>query len=203
MPLYRNIVYGNSEIIIWKYDETENFDDLVLSENDLAKIQNYHPKKKAEFLMVRRILSEKLHGNKILYKEDGEPFLKPKDREISISHSFPYVALALSRQKVGVDLEAFKEKIINIKDKFIRQEEQLFIPKHREVEYLTIIWSVKEALYKIHHSNYWSLKKHYEVRPFLLEDLSEISCRVHDEDFSDEFTARAEIFDGYCLTLVG
>jgi hypothetical protein len=70
------------------------------------------------------------------------------------------------------------------------------------VTFYTIIWSVKESMYKIHHSKHWSLKKHYEVKPFELKYLHQIKCRVHDDKISDEFKARVEFFDDYCFTIV-
>lgn len=201
MPLFKNFSYQDSEIFIWKYDETESFDDLILSESDLKKIESYHPKKKAEFLMVRRILKEKLPGAKIIYDENGQPFLENTDLNISISHSFPLAGIAFSKEKIGVDLERVQEKIIRVKDKFIKDEEQTFIPENQTVEYLTVIWSIKESLYKIHHSNHWSLKRHYEVKPFSLNN-SEVQCRVYDEHFSDEFTAKFWCFEDMVFTLV-
>ncbi len=202
MPLYKDLSDENAEIYLWKYEDVDDLDakKLIEAENE-ERFKSYQSKKLLEALMVREIISKKLPGYKILYT-DTEPYLEPRDFEISISHSFPYAAVAFSKLKIGIDVEALKPKIIRIKDKFIQPEEQEFIPKDLELEYLTVIWSIKESLYKIHHSNYWSLKKHYEVRPFDLNFVEKIECRVHDEQFSDEYTARAFFFDGYVLTIV-
>ena len=87
-------------------------------------------------------------------------------------------------------------------DKFTYESERSFIPEDKADTFYTIIWSVKESMYKIHHSKYWSLKKNYEVKPFELKHLHKISCRVYDDEFSDEFKARVEFFDDYCFTIV-
>ena len=84
----------------------------------------------------------------------------------------------------------------------MQEEESHFIEKNKEVAYLTVIWSLKESLYKIHHSNYWSLKKHYEVKPFRLDFPFNILCRVHDDKVSDLYKARVEFFENYCFTIV-
>lgn len=202
MPLYKDFSDARTEILVWKYEEGERFD-----EEELLEPENYHrfeacrPTKKLEMLMVRQILHKKLPGSKILYGPEGEPYLEPRHFEISISHSFPYAVLAISKEKIGVDLEPFREKIVRLKDKFILKEEQDFIPEHQVVEYLTVIWSLKESLYKIHHSNFWSLKQHYEVRPFELGDET-IACRVYDGHFSDYFLGHVHFFDRMVLTLV-
>lgn len=202
MPLYKDFSDANAQIYIWKYDESERLNaDELLEEENYAKIQGYHPKKVLETLMVRKILKAYFPGYKILYN-DREPYLYPGDFEISITHSFPYAALAVSNNKIGIDLEAINPKVLKIKNKFVKEEEALFIPKEKETDFLIMIWSVKESLYKIHHSNYHSLKQHYEVKPFDLSMLDNISCRVHDDCFSDEYTARIEIFDGYCFCVV-
>jgi 4'-phosphopantetheinyl transferase EntD len=202
MPLYRDFSDDNATILVWKYDETEELDIHQLLEPENAeKVKDYHPKKLLEVLMVRKLLKGLKPNSKILYKE-REPFLSPKDAEISITHSFPFAAIAISKNKIGIDLEKFNPKILRVIDKFTYENERGFIPFDNEVTYYTIIWSVKESMYKIHHSKHWSLKKHYEVRPFELKHLYQIKCRVHDDQISDELKARVEFFDDYCFTIV-
>jgi phosphopantetheinyl transferase len=57
------------------------------------------------------MLKTVLPGYKILYRDGGEPYLIPGDFQISVSHSFPLAALAISKNRVGIDLEKRKEKI--------------------------------------------------------------------------------------------
>jgi len=202
MPLYRDFSDDNATILLWKYDEKEVLDpEVLLEEENYDRIKEYHPTKLKELLLVRKILKSVLPGHKILYNE-REPYLFPNDFEISITHSFPYAALAISKNKVGIDIEPFNPKILRIKHKFLYEEEAGFIEKKKETAYLTVIWSLKESLYKIHHSNYWSLKKHYEVKPFSLDFPFNIMCRVHDDNVSDLYKARVEFFENYCLTVV-
>ncbi len=202
MPLYRDFSDDHATILLWKYDEKEKLDaEFLLEKENFEKVKDYHPQKLKELLLVRKILKSVLPEHKILY--DGRtPYLAPDDFEISITHSFPYAALAVSKNKIGIDIEPFNEKILRVKDKFLQEEESIFIEKEREVAYLTVIWSLKESLYKIHHSNYWSLKKHYEVKPFDLSFPFDITCRVHDDKVSDLFKARVEFFGNYCFTIV-
>ncbi|MDR2205734.1 MAG: 4'-phosphopantetheinyl transferase superfamily protein [Flavobacteriaceae bacterium] len=202
MSVYKDFSVGNSKILLWKYEEGEHFDAKQLLEpENYERLKAFHPKKLLETLMVRKILKDILPEHKILYK-DGEPYLQPKDFEISITNSFPLAALAISDEKIGIDLELFNPKILRVRDKFIVPEERIFIPENRETEYLTVIWSIKESLYKIHHSKYWSLKAHYEVKPFDLDNLSTIECRVHDEYFSDTFSAKVYLFEEFCFSVV-
>lgn len=202
MPLYRDFSDDHAKILLWKFDEKEslNPDELIELEN-IDRVKDYHPTKLKEVLLIRKILKSILPTHKILY-DDRTPYLSPNDFEISVTHSFPYAALAISKQKVGIDIEPFNPKIKRIQHKFLYDDESGFIDENKEIEYLTVIWSIKESLYKIHHSNYWSLKKHYEVKPFHLGQKEKIKCRVHDDSVSDLFEARAEFFENYCLTIV-
>lgn len=202
MPLYRDFSDDKAKILVWKYDETDDLKlENLLEVENLEKVKDYHPKKLLEVLMVRRLLKELKPYSKILYNE-REPFLDTKDAQISITHSYPYAGIAISNGKIGIDMEKFNPKILRVKDKFTYENERGFIPVGKEETYLTIIWSVKESMYKLHHSKFWSLKKHYEVRPFTLEYLDSIQCRVHDETISDELKARVKFFDDYCFTIV-
>ena len=202
MPIYKDFSNIKAKILLWKYEEEEVFDiENLLEAENFHRIKDYHPKKLLETLMVRQILKNELPNRKILY-ENRQPFLEPTDYEISITNSFPFAAFAFSKDKIGIDLEKFNPKILRLKDKFIYPEEREFIPKSEEIEYLTIIWAVKESLYKIHHSKHWSLKKHYEVLPFNRENLHSVRCRVYDENYSDEFYARVEFFEDFVFTIV-
>lgn len=202
MPLYRDFSDDKATILLWKYSDDEEYDpEILLEKENFEKVKDYHPTKLKETLLIRKILKSVLPNHKILYNE-RIPYLFPNDYEISVTHSFPYAALAISKNKVGIDIEPFNEKIIRIQHKFLYEEEGLFIEKEKEIAYLTVIWSLKESLYKIHHSNYWSLKKHYEVKPFSLNFPYNIQCRVHDENVSDLYKARVEFFENYCFSIV-
>ena len=202
MPLYRDFSDDNATILLWKYDEQEDLNpELLLEKENLEKVKDYHPTKLKETLLIRKVLKSILPDHQILY-EGRQPYLWPKDYEISVTHSFPFAALAVSKNKVGIDIEPFNKKIERIRHKFLLEKESGFIEEGKETAYLTVIWSLKESLYKIHHSNYWSLKKHYEVKPFKLDFPFNIRCRVHDENVSDLYKARVEFFENYCFTIV-
>lgn len=202
MPLYKDFSDDKAAILLWKFDENEELDpDFLLEKENQHKILGYHPNKVAEVLMVRKMLKSLHPQHKILYRENGEPYLFPQDFHISVSHSFPLAALAISKKKIGIDLEKRKDKIRKIRHKFI-QHEDLFIDNTLEVDYLTAIWCVKEALYKIHHSKHWSLKKHYDVLPFELKETFTAKSRVYDLENEDFFQAKVSFFEDYCLVIV-
>lgn len=203
MPLYKDFSGANARILFWKFSEGDRFihEELILPE-DSVKIQNYHPKKLLEYLMVRQMLKIALPQHKILYKAIGQPYLEPRTAFVSITHSFPFAALAVSEKRVGVDLEKVMPKIRKIKHKFLHRNEVSWTENEDEIEFLTIIWVIKEALYKLHPSKLWSLKNHYEVLPFRLNALSALRCRVFSEDFEDYYTASIVKIEGFYFSFI-
>lgn len=79
-------------------------------------------------------------------KDTGQPYLVNHPLlHISISHRNEYVAVALSEQEVGIDVESFNSNLERAKEYYLnRQERALNLDK----EDLLLIWCAKEALYK-------------------------------------------------------
>lgn len=203
MPFYQDLTDDNASILFWKYNEEDVFDHQAFIEpENFAKVEHYHPKKLIEYLMIRQMLKMLKPDHKILYKTIGQPYLFPKDAFISISHSYPFAALAISQKRVGIDMERIQPKIVRVKHKFLNDAELSWTETEDEVELLTVIWAVKEALYKLHPSKLWSLKKHYQVEAFSLDQLSGLKCRVFDHDFEDCYTARVIKMEDYYFAVV-
>lgn len=203
MPFYQDFTDENATILFWKYDETDVFNHWELIQpEDFQKVENYHPKKMTEYLMIRKLLKIVKPEYKILYQSIGKPYLYPKDAYISITHSFPFASIAVSKKRIGIDLEKIMPKILKIKHKFLHTNEVPWTQNENEVEFLTVIWVIKEALYKLHPSKYWSLKNHYEVEQFDLNDLSEIKCRVFDDQFEDRYIARVSRIEDFFFAII-
>ncbi|PIE50357.1 MAG: 4'-phosphopantetheinyl transferase [Flavobacteriales bacterium] len=201
MPLYKTIKHQDTQVYLWKYDETDILDaEKLIEKENIEKVQKYRNKKLTEFIMIRALKNIDFPEDKILYKATGEPYFGSTQKHLSITHSFPFAGLAIAKNKVGIDLEKVQPKIQKLSPKFINANEEKWLKK--EVDYLTIIWCIKEALYKLHPSKHWSLKKHYEVFPFELNTLDKISCRVFDENTEDFYTAKVMKMEDYYLAIV-
>ena len=71
------------------------------------------------------------------------------DLNISISHSKFMAAIVFSgHNKAGIDIEHKENKIINIQNKFLNDSEKLENEYQSNVDYLTMIWTAKESIYK-------------------------------------------------------
>lgn len=203
MPFFKDFTTSSAQILFWKFGEEDHFDlELLIEPENREKVLAYHPSKLKEYLMIRQMLKSTHPSHKILYKTIGQPYLSPKDYFISITHSFPFAALAISEKRVGIDIEKIMPKILRIKSKFVHESEFSWIEKDREVEYLTVIWTIKEALYKLHPSKYWSLKKHYKVEPFSLDRLDSVECFVFDEKYEDHYQAKVFKIEEYYFAVI-
>ncbi len=201
MPVYREFLEKDYQIFIWKYEDGEVFvkEELLELEN-FPKVEVYSQLKLLEVLMVRKLLKTKFPKYKIYY-QDKIPYLYPRDFEISITHSFPFSVLGISKKKIGIDIEKINQRILNLKDKFAHPDETKLVPESWEMEYFTRLWAIKEGLYKIHKSKLHSFKNHYKIASFD-EQTTEIQCSVYGVDFEDFFVARIEEVEDYCLAIV-
>ena len=149
MPFLKEfIINHNTKIKLWKlnigeidYYELDEYDSnlLKLKKKELAKEQ---------FLAVRKTLQLENPHYKIRYDESGKPSIN-SDLNISISHSNLMAAIVFSGfSKTGIDIELKKSKIINIQNKFLNESEKLGNEYQSNVEYLTMIWTAKESIYK-------------------------------------------------------
>ena len=204
MPIFKEIISEQTQILIWKYSDEEEFSaDLISDKKEFENLKQKSPKRLIEKQMVRQMLKKILPNHKIRYHENGQPYLEPFDKFVSVSHSFPYAVLAISEKKIGVDIEQVKDRIDKIKHKFLHPTEIDWLGRvESEIEHLTAIWCIKEALFKIHSSKQWSFKEFYVVDEFLLDQFSKIKCKVFDKDREDKFLAYLEKIENYYLAII-
>ena len=203
MPIFKEIISEQTQILIWKYSEEEKFSaDLISDEKEFENLKQKSPKRLIEKQMVRHMLKKIMPNHKIRYHENGQPYLEPFDKFVSVSHSFPYAVLAISEKKIGVDIEQVKDRIDKIKHKFLHPTEIDWLSRAESgIEHLTAIWCIKEALFKIHSSKQWSFKEFYVVDEFSLDKFSQIKCKVFDKDREDKFLAYLEKIENYYLAI--
>jgi phosphopantetheinyl transferase len=123
-----------------------------------------HPNKRAEFLSSRFALHFLLPDYHLTYS-DRRPILLNKGH-ISISHSRIWAGAIYSTDKrVGLDVEEKRDKIMKIAHKFIRTDEEAFMAEDSEYK-CQVIWSAKEAMYKLWKHGNVLFKENLLVHPF-------------------------------------
>ncbi|HLV24310.1 MAG TPA: 4'-phosphopantetheinyl transferase superfamily protein [Moheibacter sp.] len=205
MPLIKSLHTGEfTRIVGWKTSESDEelLNYLQLSPYRIMKYLTLGPKQGKEYLGLRACLKELNLDFDVYYNLNGKPYL-PSSKQLSITHSFDLVCIGLSKFNIGIDIEKYRPgKILNIKQKFIREDEAKWLPTEREEEYLHVIWGIKEGLYKLNGGNLWNFLHHYRVEPFELKENSPISCWISDEMKSEKFIASYTMVEDYYLVWV-
>ena len=193
MPLFKTINHDvSTTILVWKITETfsELFNEVQL--NDKSKLRLNGMKSQLHqcaFLSVRKLLQEVDYTDfDLYYDEFGKPHLKDGNH-ISITHSHEFAALIISNQKVGIDIEMQREKIIRIADKFIDYEFH-YLNKEEPQDYiskLTVIWGVKESIFKIRNEPGISFKNNIKVNSFQMQG-KEALAWLHMENLKIPFS---------------
>lgn len=177
MPLYQKIsVDTNSVVLVWKISESFNdlFRAVSLKDNSLARLEGMKSESHQKgFLAVRMLLQEAGYTDlELYYDEFGKPHLND-GKNISISHSFDFSVIMLSDKNVGIDLELRRDLIKKIALKFA-EEAFVYECETNSAEYiskLTVIWGVKEAVFKVRNEVGISFKDHIFVSPFEMSQL--------------------------------
>ncbi|WMI69287.1 4'-phosphopantetheinyl transferase superfamily protein [Mangrovimonas sp. YM274] len=175
MPLYKTLnPSAQTSVKIWKITESyqELFQPVTLKPESLQRVQNMKSElHQRGFLSVRHLLAEFGYTDEdLFYDENGKPHLKD-GKHISITHSFTFSAVVVSDDVVGIDIEKQREKIGVIAHKFMDYEFKYL--KNNEADYinkLTVIWCVKESLYKLFATPGLSFLQHTLVIPFMMND---------------------------------
>ncbi|MCC1484296.1 4'-phosphopantetheinyl transferase family protein [Winogradskyella immobilis] len=175
MPLYKSItVNSQTTVKIWKIDES--YSDLLspldLKPQSLERVLSMKSElHQRGFLSVRHLLRDFGYTDQDLYyDENGKPHLKD-GKHISITHSFIFSGIIISDKEVGIDIEKQRNKIGIIAKKFIDYEFNYLESETEDyIRKLTVIWGIKESLYKLFATPGMLFREHFLVIPFMLND---------------------------------
>lgn len=201
MPLYKTFnLNPETTVRIWKI--TESYSELSkginLKPENLDRVLGMKSElHQRGFLSVRHLLNLFRYSDQdLFYDDNGKPHLKD-GKHISITHSFTFAAVIVSNVKVGIDIEKQREKIKRIAKKFVDYEfDYLKSNSESYTKKLTVIWCVKESLYKLFATPGLSFKQHTLVIPFELEDL-ETTAWIDYNDNKEKYNSVFLEFEGF------
>ena len=102
--------------------------------------------RRREFLSWRAVVRQALGREvQIAYNELGAPILVGRAEHISVSHTRDLLVVALSKDRVGVDIERLDRRYQRILAKYLTAEEQQLSADPR---FPAAAWCAKEAIYK-------------------------------------------------------
>jgi len=91
----------------------------------------------------------KLDNKAVFYGDNGKPYLNVKDVYFNISHSHNLIAIIISNQECGIDIQ-YKTKDLRIARKILSIDEtKEFKTKIFKADYLNRKWVTKEAYGKM------------------------------------------------------
>ncbi len=208
MPLiYHKQLPYQTQMGVWKVEETiEDLKSrLILDEDELAFYNTLNKGKRNLHWLSGRVLIRSLlntnHFIEVRSDECNKPHLVNFDYELSISHSHDYAAVIISKKRVGIDIEAIRPKIKRIAHKFLREEEQAMLSDNEEkaVKQMYVIWTGKEALYKLYGKKQLNFRDHMHFEKFELGSPAQVRAHLEKNDWRKSFLVTFEELDGYMM----
>lgn len=206
MPLYKTIaVNSQTTVKIWKI--TESFNALMAPLNLKTESLERVGAMKSElhrsgFISIRHLLAEfGYEDTDLFYDVNGKPHLKD-GKHISITHSFTFSAIIIGNSEVGIDIEKQRKKIAVIAKKFIGYEFKYLSETDKDyVKKLTVIWGIKESLYKLFATPGMLFKTHFLVIPFSIKDQQTVAW-IDYKDRKYRYDTHFLEFEGFTCAYV-
>ncbi len=150
------------------------------------------------FLSVRKLLLIAGYSDfDLFYDESGKPHLLD-NKFVSISHSHQMSAVIISEEPVGIDLEIQKEKVLKIASKFMDISHLENLSHQNQIKKSTVIWGIKEVVFKIENQKGISFPNHIFEREFYLVD-KKTKAQLRFQNTEKNFNIHFEEIENYIL----
>lgn len=206
---YQKDIDPQTSFALWKIDEQadELIAQLQLKDHEKLYLETLiNGKRNLHWLSTRVLLRKMLNTSNYIdcrVDEHGKPYLANFPHYISLSHSFEYAAVMISRDKpVGIDIELIKDKIERIAQKFMNAEELSFMDASHRTEHMYIGWCAKEAIYKLQGKKNVSFLDHIRLNRFDYQQEGSLSASLELGNSRKEFEVHYQKMDGYMIGYV-
>ncbi|MGB1316267.1 MAG: 4'-phosphopantetheinyl transferase family protein [Chitinophagales bacterium] len=174
MPLVLDIQKPHFQLKVWKIEESLAFfeENTNLYESEKARyLKIKREYRKLQWIAGSYLTKQMIGDEEIVKNEHGKPFIKSKSAFISVSHCADYAVCIVSEQyNVGVDIEPMREKVLRLTDKFLNEEEIIFLENDNKIKHAITCWAMKEAAFKWYGKEYLSFKDNILIAPFKYKD---------------------------------
>lgn len=162
-----------TKLWVWKISETwdELFRSVALKDISLARLETMKSESHQKgFLSVRQLLMSAGYTDfDLYYDEFGKPHLTD-GKHITISHSHEFSIIVISDELIGADLEVLKDKTLKIAPRFMEIFHLEDLSYEEKMKKATVIWGIKESVFKIKNEPGISFPLHIFEQEFNLED---------------------------------
>ncbi|MCO4292782.1 4'-phosphopantetheinyl transferase superfamily protein [Solitalea sp. MAHUQ-68] len=200
------IIDTDTEYAVWKIEEPAEllYSKLQLDQSEKEVYESLSKGKRELHWLSSRVLLRSLINTpdfiKTALDEHHKPYLVNLPHHFSLSHSFDYAAVMISKsKKVGIDIELIKDKILRIEDKFLSKNEQAFINPEQRTKHLYACWAGKEALYKLFGKKSVSLQEHIRLKPFDYKPKGQMQANILEQNCPVDFTIHYQEFEDYMI----
>ena len=201
MPLYKTITIDeHSKVYIWKVEESMKWLSEGIELTPHCKVRVTGMKSEIHrrgFMSIRHLLAEAGYTDSDLsYDEWGKPHLRD-GKQISITHSFHFTGIIISKVKVGIDIEMQRDKILKIANKFTPLKEYHTVANEDAlIRKLTIVWGGKESIYKLMAEPGLGFLQHINITDFDF-DASGTTGTVYFNGVTSHFDMEFLEFEGF------
>ncbi|TSD63818.1 4'-phosphopantetheinyl transferase superfamily protein [Inquilinus sp. KBS0705] len=191
---YRQQIDDDTEFALWRIEESadELYKKLQLDDAEkaftkqLSKGKRYLHWLGTRVLLRKMLLTDEYIGCKV--DAHGKPYLVSLPYHISLSHSFDYAAVMISKSSpVGIDIEQVKDKVERIAHKFMSDGEMAFITDKDKINQLYVCWCAKEAVYKCHGQKEVSFADNIALKPFNFEGHGVVDASLQKGDVKIDY----------------
>ena len=167
MPLIMKKQKDKFSFMVWKINEDLSFfmDKFEICDKEKFEISSYPEYRLFEWWSSRYLLYllQDKKRSCVLKDEFGKPYLQNSDKKISLSHSGKNIAAVISNRNIGIDIQNISPKVDIIKEKFLSGKELEF---NLSLKKLNLLWTVKEAVYKVYGKKKLRFKEDILVKGF-------------------------------------
>lgn len=200
MPLYKIIPINNSTTAyFWHITEdiTGLFRAVSLQDTSLVRLEGMKSEAHQKgFLAVRMLLQHLGYTDyDLTYDTAGKPCLSD-GKHISISHSHEFSCICIGDEVMGIDLEKLKEKTLKIAPRFMDVKHLKNLSITEQIEKATVIWGVKESIFKIKNEKGISFPEHIFEDDFCLTD-GKCAAELHFNNTIEKFIIHFYIVEDY------
>jgi 4'-phosphopantetheinyl transferase len=206
---YRQQVDDDTEFALWKIEEgaDELYSQLQLNESEKAFTKQLSKSKRyLHWLGTRVLLRKMLHTEEYIdtkIDNHGKPYLVNIPFHISLSHSFDYAAVMISKSRpVGIDIEQIKQKVERIAHKFMSPTEMNFIGAINPIQQLYVCWCAKEAVYKCYGQKEVSFAHNICLAPFIFEGHGVLDAKLKKGEVNIDYEVNYLQYEDYMIGYV-
>lgn len=165
LPEIKAFKSGEASISVWEITEPlDFFGDIHLPDESELEQRNL------QWLASRKALNQLgVDLTQVEKDEYGKPQMLNHKHHISLSHCKQYAAAISGPNAVGIDVEEVTPRVERIAKRFVHPREEQIVNQNDRLTALYVLWSAKEALYKLYGKRAVDFRDHLIANPFELE----------------------------------